>query len=78
VATKPGDSSASGVVMRLGAASMIATLGKLPAYLALKLEVPARRTEPVAEESAVTCFLTRRVKSLRSRSLAKLGTASHA
>ena len=38
----------------------------IPMYLALKLDVPARRTEPVAEESAVTCFLTRRMMSLRS------------
>ena len=60
-AIKPRDSSASGVVIRPGTASIIATFGKLPAYLALKLEVPARRTEPVADESAVTCFLTRRV-----------------
>jgi len=52
--------------MRPGAASIIATFGKFPTYLALKLEIPARRTEPVAEESAVTCFWTRRVKSLRS------------
>jgi hypothetical protein len=28
---------------------MIATFGELPAYLALKLEVPARRTEPVLD-----------------------------
>jgi hypothetical protein len=47
-------------------------------YFVLKLDVPARRTEPVAEESAVICFLTRRVKSLRSWSLTKLGTAIHA
>jgi hypothetical protein len=64
--------------MRPGAASIIATFGKLPMYFVLKLEVPARRTEPVAEESAVTCFFTRRVKSFLSWSLANLGTAIHA
>jgi len=57
---------------------MIATFGKLPIYFVLKLDVPARHTEPVADESAVTCFLTRRVKSLRSWSVAELGTAIHA